>query len=291
MILFDKTVCGDLASATQLEWLETNGLGGFAGSTITGLNTRRYHGLLVAATPTPVDRFVLLSKLEEVLIIDGLRCELSSNAYPGTTHPRGYESLIGFRLDPYPIFTFSFLGVTLEKHICMLHGENTAVVRYEVKGRNIANRKIVLEVRPLIAYRDYHSTTHENSVIDRNVDVSDGVASLTPYHGMPAMHIAHNATLAAATGNWYRNFQYEREMERGLDFQEDLFNPLALTFELGRGKSAVVIASTEKRSADEAETLIAREVKRRRKIADAAPVQSELGRSLAIAADQFLVKR
>src|SRR3954463_4022939 len=167
MISIDQKVCNDLVAANQLEWLETNGLGGFASSTITGLNTRRYHGLLVAATPTPVDRFVLLSKLEELLIIDGLRCELSSNAYPGTIHPRGYESLIGFRLDPYPIFTFSCLGVTFEKHVCMLHGENTVVVRYEVKGRNIAKRQIMLEVRPLIAYRGYHSTTHENSEINR----------------------------------------------------------------------------------------------------------------------------
>jgi len=291
MISFDQKVCNDLAAANQLEWLETNGLGGFAASTITGLNTRRYHGLLVAATPTPVDRFVLLSKLEEVLIVDGTRYELSSNAYPGVTHPCGFELLAGFRLDPYPVFTFVIDGLTFEKHVCMLHGENTIVIRYEVKGRNIARRQVSLEVRPLIAYRDYHSTTHENPVIDRNLDVSDDVASLTPYHGMPAMHIAHNATLLAATGDWYRNFQYACEMERGLDFEEDLFNPLVLTFELGRGKSAVVIASTEKRSADEAETLIAREVKRRKKIADAAPVQSELGRSLAIAADQFLVKR
>jgi len=117
MISFEQSVCGDLARASELEWLETNGLGGFAGSTITGLNTRRYHGLLVAATPTPVDRFVLLSKLEEVLIVDGLHCELASNAYPGVTHPRGFESMIGFRLDPHPIFTFSFLGLSIEKHV------------------------------------------------------------------------------------------------------------------------------------------------------------------------------
>jgi len=291
MINFDQKVCNDLAAATQMEWLETNGLGGFAGSTITGLNTRRYHGLLVAATPTPVDRFVLLSKLEEVLIVDGLHCELASNAYLGVTHPRGFESMIGFRLDPHTIFTFSFLGLSIEKHVCMIHGENTTVVRYKLEGKNLGKRKVMLEVRPLIAYRDYHSTTHENGAINRNIEESDGLASLTPYSGMPSLHLAHNASTLECEGGWYRNFQYAREMERGLDFQEDLFNPCTLVFELDRNKPAVIVVSTKKHSADEADPLVTKEIKRRKKIADAAPGRSEFGRSLAIAADQFLVKR
>lgn len=291
MIQFDQTVCGDLAQATQLEWLETNGLGGFASSTITGLNTRRYHGLLVAATPTPVDRFVLLSKLEEVLVVDGLRCELSSNAYPGVTHPQGFKSLIQFQLDPYPIFTFSFLGLTLEKHVCMIDGENTVVVRYKATGKNLSSRKITLEVRPLIAFRDYHSTTHENDAINMHIEGSEGSASFSPYNGMPTLHLAHNATGLDPNGIWYRNFQYAREMERGLDFQEDLFNPCVLTFELGSKRAATVIASTRTHSVDEADSLVAKEVKRRKKIADAAPVQTESGRTLAVAADQFLVRR
>jgi predicted glycogen debranching enzyme len=291
MISFDRKICGELASATQLEWLETNGLGGYAGSTIAGLNTRRYHGLLVAATPTPVDRFVLLSKLEEILIVDGTRYELSSNAYPGVTHPRGFEFLSEFRLDPYPIFTFTADGLTLEKHVCMVHGENTVVVQYKLQGRNLAKRKVSLDIRPLIAYRDYHSTTHENTAINGNFEQGSGLVSLAPYHGMPPLHLAHNATTLQAEGSWYRNFQFAREMERGLDFQEDLFNPMTLAFDLGRNKSAVVIASTEQHAATEADALISKEIKRRKKIADAAPVQSDLGRALSIAADQFLVKR
>src|SRR3954470_21766250 len=105
MIRFNQDICANLDEALAREWLETNGLGGFASSTITRLNTRRYHGLLVGATPDPVDRFLLPSKLEEVVVVDGLRIDLSSNAYPGVIHPRGYEALIQFRLDPYPIFT------------------------------------------------------------------------------------------------------------------------------------------------------------------------------------------
>ena len=101
MINFDQELCGNLETALSREWLETNGLGGFASSTIVGLNTRRYHGLLTAATKPPVGRVVMLSKLEEVLIIDGRRYELSANQYPGAPlraclggfGPLHYESL------------------------------------------------------------------------------------------------------------------------------------------------------------------------------------------------------
>src|SRR5262245_65006991 len=106
MIHFGPEICHDVEAALQREWLETNGLGGFASSTILGLNTRRYHGLLTAATQPPLGRLVLLSKLEEVLVIDGRRYELSANRYPGVVHPQGYQYLRQFRLDPFPIFTY-----------------------------------------------------------------------------------------------------------------------------------------------------------------------------------------
>src|SRR5499425_2303766 len=110
MIQFSKDVCSNLDTALHREWLESNGLGGFASSTIVGLNTRRYHGLLVAALDSPVNRYVLLSKVEEVLIIDGQRFELSCNAYPDATYPRGFELQTGFRIDPFPIFTHEVDG-------------------------------------------------------------------------------------------------------------------------------------------------------------------------------------
>src|ERR1700756_1663815 len=150
MISIDEKICGDLKQASEREWLETNGLGGFASSTITGLNTRRYHGLLVAATKPPVGRTVLLSKLEEVLIIGERRYELSSNRYPGTVYPQGYVYLKEFRLDPYPIFTFEIDSVRIEKHVCMLHGENTTVVQYRITSKPRKGVSVRLELRPLI---------------------------------------------------------------------------------------------------------------------------------------------
>src|SRR5258708_11162501 len=163
MIQFTQEVCGDLNAALSREWLETNGVGVFASSTIVGLNTRRYHGLLVAATKPPIGRLVLLSKLEETLFIDGQAFDLSANRYPGAVHPQGFRYLKQFRLDPFPVFTYEVEGIEIEKTVFMVHGENSTVVQYEVKKNNHPEfpKDLLLEVRPLIAFRDYHSTTHE----------------------------------------------------------------------------------------------------------------------------------
>jgi len=107
------------------EWLETNGLGGYAMSTATGENTRRYHGLLVAATKPPAGRTVLLSKLDETLVVNGRRIGLSTNRFPGVTHPEGFRFLSGFRKDPFPTFTWDVESVVLEKEVFMPRGENT----------------------------------------------------------------------------------------------------------------------------------------------------------------------
>ena len=133
MIQFERETWRDLEAALRREWLETNGLGGFASSTIIGLNTRRYHGLLVAATKAPVGRLVLLSKLEEMLLIDGKRFDLSANRYPGVIHPQGFNYLKQFRLDPFPVFTYEIEGIEIKKSVFMIHGENSTVIHYELR--------------------------------------------------------------------------------------------------------------------------------------------------------------
>src|SRR5215217_6922196 len=114
-IRFEQEDCGRLSRATKQEWLETNGIGGFASSTIIGLNTRRYHALLTAATKPPVGRLLLLSKLEETFCINDRRYDLSTNQYPSAIHPQGFQLQSGFRLDPFPIFTYQTDGVEIEK--------------------------------------------------------------------------------------------------------------------------------------------------------------------------------
>jgi predicted glycogen debranching enzyme len=289
MIQFDRNICGDLQAATRREWLETNGIGGFASSTIAGLNTRRYHGLLTAATKPPVGRIVLLSKLEETLVIGRQRYELSANQYPGAIHPQGYRYLKRFRLDPFPVFTYQVENVEIEKTVFMIYGENSTVIEYKLLTADRADCE--LEVRPLVAFRDYHGTTHENASISRQVHLEAGRASFTAYDGLPALHFAHDAGEVNASGDWYRNFEYQVEQERGLDFKEDLFNPLVLKFDMTYRSTASMIVSTEIRDASHLDEYRQIEVMRRAEIISASPHQDPLVCGLVVAADQYVVAR
>ncbi len=289
MIECTQEICRDLTQANQREWLETNGLGGFASSTISGLNTRRYHGLLIAATKPPVGRLVLLSKLEETLVIEGERYDLSVNQYPGAIHPQGHQYLKRFRLDPFPIFTYEVAGVEIEKSVFMLHGENSTIIQY--KANKIGRQNVSLEVRPLIAFRDYHSTTHENAALNAQLKMDADLVSIKPYADLPELYFAHNACEVAATGYWYRNFEYQAEQARGLDFQEDLLNPASFQFALKSRTRAVLIASTQAQDIARVAERQRKELKRRKTVLTAAPATDEFTKFLTAAADQFVVAR
>jgi predicted glycogen debranching enzyme len=293
MIQFEREAWSDLEAALRREWLETNGLGGFASSTIIGLNTRRYHGLLVAATKPPVGRLVLLSKLEETLLIDGKRFDLSANRYPGVIHPHGFHYLKQFRLDPFPVFTYDVEGTEFEKSVFMIHGENSTVIQYELRKNNRPDvpKNLRLELRPLIAFRDYHGTTHKNGGINPGVQERSGLATVTPYQGLPDLHLAHNAIDLRKTGDWYCNFEYDAERERGLDCSEDLFNPFTLCFDLRLRRQASIIAATEQRDVTQAVEYRRAAITRRRKELVASPIEDSFAQSLGAASDQYLVSR
>ena len=304
MISFDRGMCANLNEALSREWLETNGLGGFASSTIMGLNTRRYHGLLTAATRPPVGRLVLLSKLEETLTIDGRRYELSANQYAGVVHPQGYKYQVEFRLDPFPIFIYEIEGIRIEKSVFMIQGENSTVIQYEFQfpspqkqtdgeeaGFISTPSAILFAVRPLIAFRDYHSTTHENGALNPHVQSEDHLTSVAPYGDLPGLYVAHDTGEVDATGYWYRNFEYQAEQERGLDFTEDLFSPFVLRFELKNGTRLSVIASTERREIARADEYRRAEILRREILKRAAGSDDELMQTLVTASDQFIVAR
>ncbi len=290
-IEFHRPVCGDPAEASSREWLETNGIGGFACSTIIGLNTRRYHGLLTAATKPPVGRVVLLSKVEETLVLGDQRFELSANRYAGVVHPHGYQYLDSFRLEPFPVFRYRCGDeIQLEKTVFLVQGENTVVIQYQLSG-DLRGRPCWLEVRPLIAFRDYHSTTHANDAIRRDVSSQTGMAVVTPYPDLPSLYFAHNAQSIDASGFWFYNFEYERERERGLDFLEDLYSPFWLRFDFARNASAAIVASTLRHAAEEGRQMRERELQRRARIVKASPIEDPFSIALGCAADQFIVAR
>jgi predicted glycogen debranching enzyme len=292
MIIFDRATCRDLATARHREWIETNGIGGYASSTIVGLNTRRYHGLLVAATRPPLGRMVLLSKMEETIIIGGHRYDLSTNRYPGAIYPAGYELLKEFRLDPFPAFVYEVESVEIEKRVFLVYGHNTVVIEYDFRGvdRGLAT-DVSFELRPLIAFRDYHSTTRWNDALAPGFAIEGGRVTLTPYHGVPSLHIAFGKAQIERVGDWYYNFERDAEFERGFYDNEDLFNPLVSRYALGPGDSVSVIASLEGHQPAGSADLRARETQRRAELIRSSRYSDSFITSLTAAADQFIVRR
>lgn len=288
MIELNKEICTDIAGSFSREWLETNGIGGYASATVSGANTRRYHGLLVAATRPPLGRMVLLSKFEETITIGDRAFELSSNQYPNAIHPEGFRHLVGFRLDPFPIWRYEIDGVELERTIFMVHGENSTVVSWRVISNSI-DETVELEVRPLLAIRDHHHLRHDHLGIGELVETTDGRVSWKVGDELPELSFAHNATKLAGSGTWYRDLEYAIEAERGFDHHEDLFQPFALNFDLSN--EATIIASTESRKWSEAADLREYEIKRRAELVANAGIDDASLWPLVLAADQFIVKR
>jgi predicted glycogen debranching enzyme len=290
MITFDAEICTDFEKASSREWLETNGIGGFASSSVSGANTRRYHGLLTAATRPPLGRVTMLSKFEETLILDGKTYELSANQFPNKIYPEGFRYLINFRLAPFPVWIFEVEGIEIEKKIFMLHGENTTVCQWKIKNQSqIANRKSQIELKPLLSFIDYHALQRENAEINPSFEASENQISVQPYGELPALYFAHNAENVEKTGFWHRNFEYAIERERGFDFREDLFQPFALQFDLS--ETATVIVSTEKQNAPDAEKFEKAEIERRENLIETAGAKDDFTKQLALAADQFIVSR
>jgi len=287
-IVFNKSLTQNFDEAIRREWLETNGLGGWASSTITGAHTRRYHGLLVAATKPPVGRMVLLSKLDETIAINDQRFELSCNRYPGATHPRGFEYLGSFEKDLFPVFEYEAGGVKLRKTIAAINGENTTLLLYEVLQ---APANFSFELRPFIAYRDYHSLTHENGALRREAQFNNGVFRAQPYDGAPELFVMIPNSIFEAQPDWYHNFEYSIEQYRGLEAREDLFTHGVFKVNLKAGDKLGIIISTNNPAGRDAFKLFNMEKRRREKILDSPSNKDEFSKTLTLAADQFVVKR
>jgi len=288
MIKFDSEICTNFESASSREWLETNGIGGFACSTISGANTRRYHALLTAATRPPLGRITTLSKFEEIVTIDGKSYELSANQYPNKIYPEGYKYLKSFRLNLFPIWVYEIEGIEIEKTVFMIHGANTTVIEYKSKiGSQKSN--IELELKPLLSFSSYHHLQHENTDFSGDFETAENLVSIEPYAEMPPIHFAHNAVQVEKTGFWYRDFEYAIERERGFDFREDLFQPFALKFDLS--ETAAVIVSIETTEFFDVSQVKQKEIERREKLIETAGAKDDFTKQLVLAADQFIVSR
>src|SRR5581483_10573662 len=253
MLTVSSEVLRDFERASALEWIETNGLGGWASASLCFASTRRYHGVLVAASHARAERNVIVAKLDET----AAGAELACNRYPGVIHPRGFEHLLRFERGVFPVWEYAIPGGRLRKTVVCPNGENTTIVRYELLD---ARSPIELRLRPFLAGRDSHWLQHRH----------DG--------SPPEVRIAVPGAALEAAPDWYCNFEYDRERERGLDFREDLFTPGVYVVQLDPGAPLDVMLTTEERPRGSIDS------ERSRREAFAAD-------PLRLAADQFLVDR
>jgi predicted glycogen debranching enzyme len=231
------------------EWLEADGFGGFASGTVGTLRTRRYHALLLTATRPPGGRTVLVNGVEAWLETGGLRYPLSMQRYlPDVIYPDLSTSLATFDTEPWPTWRFQLDSHTaVVAEVLVSKATRETVLRWRIVNAEKAPEMIapVLKVRLLLSGRDYHSLHHANSAFNFNAQISDDCACVNwqPYGDLPVIHAATNGVYTHAP-DWYRNFCYVREQERGLDFSEDLGTPGVFSFNLADADAVMILSAS-----------------------------------------------
>lgn len=276
-------------ASRSMEWLVTNGLGGFASGTVALANTRRYHGLLVAARRPPVDRVLLLAGLAIGVVYRGRRYELHTAEYAdGTVAPRGCELLESFRLEQgLPVWTWRLADALLELRIVMPAGVNATHLRFAlVDGMS----PLELELRPLASCRDYHA--HWRGGGSPRVSAGPGSCRVTMYEGATPVTMAIDHGCFEPAADWHWNFLHRLEAERGLDALEDLFVPGVFRAVLARGTSVALTASDGAAVVPDADATLAAGRARATRLVERAGVEGDpVAESLVLAADAFLVAR
>jgi predicted glycogen debranching enzyme len=278
----------NLTEMIRDEWLEADGLGGFASGTVSGIRTRRYHAVLLTATEPPAGRLVLVNGFDAYVETSSGTYAISSQLYPSDImHPDGAKRIAEFEREPWPKWIFALEdGTKIQQEIVSLNGASIVALSWWVVN---TTAKALLIVRPFLSGRDYHAMHHENSVFQFLPEMSDKRFVWRPYPGIPGIIALNNGSYQHRP-DWYRNFVYQQEQERGLDFTEDLAAPGIFRFDLSAGEGILVFAAEEftgnhatfERSAERLITALrAAEQKRR------ASFSTPLDR----AADAYLVKR
>lgn len=240
---FTKEQLSSFKKALSLEWLETNGLGGYASSTILNCHTRKYHGLLVSNLSEPAGKFVLLSQLEDIFIKNERAYRLSANQFAGALvgDNFSYYQEAEFKIHPYTIYQFG--DTTIIKEILMPYQENTVLVKYTATNSGETGR---LKIKPLAAYRHFHDLRRKNSGM--NVQVSDCRIGKQCHflEKMPNLFLQIDTDFNYSNETvWYENFEYAVEKNRGYDHLEDLLSIGEFTVSLTEGQSVILSCGTE----------------------------------------------
>ncbi len=296
-VQFGREICGDLAAAESREWLVTNGIGGYASGTVAGSQTRRYHGMLVAALQPPVGRTQLVSAIDEIVHYAGADFPLATHRWAsGAIDPQGFLFLEDFHLEgSTPVWTYALADALLEKRVWMRQGENTTYIQYTLVRGSSA---LEMEWKALVNYRDFHSLTHAGEWRMNITPVENGVKVLA-FDGAAPFYLKSSAATCEPRHEWYLGCYFAEETERGLSDREDRLFAALFRAKLEVGSSFTLVVSTEAAAALDVETARAEranyEVKlfhdwqaKNETLAGEAP--SWLWQ-LILAADQFIVKR
>jgi glycogen debranching enzyme len=226
MPLFALDTYRELSPHDQQEWLLTNGLGSFAGSSVVGMNMRRYHGIFCAATAPPLGRIMTVNRIGESLTLDGKAdplLEFSVNAFKGALHPRGDQYLLRFELEESAVWHYEIDGVKITKELQLIWMQNIAAVRYTIDA---GKRAFALSLSPFVSLRDFHSLRRSDYA---SFQTDAAPSAVTVREGPHAVTITADTGRFVAQPSWWYGHLYPMETERGQDDTEDLFTPGAFT--------------------------------------------------------------
>jgi predicted glycogen debranching enzyme len=225
------------------EWLETDGGGGFASGTSTGIRTRRYHALLLTATTPPTGRMVLVNGFDAWIETSAGRFELTSQHYaPDVIGGDGAQRIEQFTHEPWPRWIFRFEdGTRIEQEILIAREAQLTQVCWRLLGQR---KSVRLFVRPFLSGRDYHALHKENSAFRFDAAVDAERVVWNPYPGVPAVVVLSNGYYRHEP-HWYRNFLYAEEAARGLDATEDLAVPGVFNFDLASGEAVFLLTTPD----------------------------------------------
>ncbi len=267
----------------------TNGLGGFASGTVSGANTRRYHGFLVASLTPPVARTLLVAKIEVSVDYLGTVTDLSSNEFAdGAVSGRGFVHLESFSVrDGIPTWRYAVADALLEQQIFMAPGANTSYLRLELLR---ASAPLRATLKPLVAYRDYHSQGRGAQPFQ--IESDDGQCRIQAFAGARPYRLSVSQGRFTAAPAWYWNFFHRREAERGLDALEDLFTPGIFDTELIAGLPVFLTATAERAMPASGAEVLETVTTRSRQLLERLPRTAPSWiRTLAQSSDQFIVRR
>jgi predicted glycogen debranching enzyme len=296
-VQFGREICRDLSAAGSREWLVTNGIGGFASGTIAVAMTRRYHGLLIAALQPPLGRNHLVAAIDEIARYAGASYALATHFWAsGAVDPQGFLLLEGFRLEgTIPVWTYALADALLEKRVWMQQGQNTTFIHYTLSR---ASSPLEMDLKCLVNYRDFHSSTHAGDWHMKIVPVENGVMVL-PFEGATPFYLKSAQASCEPHHEWYRDCFLPRERERGLDDREDHLFAALFHAKLNPGESLTIVASTEATAALDGAASLSERARQGAALLEMWQTQNPKTsatapawlRQLILAADQFVVKR